>query len=157
MKRIAIIGAGQSGLQLGLGLLANGYQVTLYSDRSAEEIRCGPVLSSQCMFDAALEVERALGLNRWENECPPVEGIGFVVPDGFGGKVIDWAARLDNYALSVDQRVKIPGWMAEFEKRGGELRIQEAGLNHLETCARSHDLVIVAAGKIGRASCRERV
>ncbi|MGH9580295.1 MAG: styrene monooxygenase/indole monooxygenase family protein, partial [Terriglobales bacterium] len=153
---IAIIGAGQSGLQLGLGLLANGYQVTLYSDRSAEEIRRGTVLSSQCMFDGALEVERALGLSRWENECPPVQGIGFAVPDGFGGKVIDWAARLDNYALSVDQRVKIPGWMAEFEKRGGELRIQEAGLNDLETRARSHDLVIVAAGKGEIAQLFER-
>ena len=30
MKRIAIVGAGQSGLQLGVGLLAAGYEVTLF-------------------------------------------------------------------------------------------------------------------------------
>ena len=41
MKRIAIIGAGQSGLQLGLGLLAAGYEVTILSDRSADAIRHG--------------------------------------------------------------------------------------------------------------------
>jgi flavin reductase (DIM6/NTAB) family NADH-FMN oxidoreductase RutF len=147
MKRIAIVGAGQSGLQLGLGLLSAGFEVTMYSERSAEEIHAGRVMSSQCMFDSALETERALGLNYWEQECPRVEGIGFTVPDPVGGKIIDWAARLDECAQSVDQRLKIPRWMAEFEKRGGELRIKAAGVDDLEQCARSHDLLIVASGK----------
>lgn len=34
MKRIAIVGAGQSGLQLGLGLLDAGYEVTMFSNRT---------------------------------------------------------------------------------------------------------------------------
>ncbi len=152
MRRIAIIGAGQSGLQLGLSLLAEGYEVSLYSERPAEAIRTGRVMSSQCMFDFALQTERDQGLNFWEQQCPKVEGLGFTVPDPVGGKHIDWAARLDNYAQSVDQRVKIPGWMEEFEKRGGELRIKAADIDDLENCARSCDLVIVASGKgaIGR-------
>ncbi|MGH7963668.1 MAG: oxidoreductase, partial [Candidatus Binatia bacterium] len=37
MRRIAIVGSGQGGLQLGIGLLAQGYHVTLYSDRTAEQ------------------------------------------------------------------------------------------------------------------------
>jgi flavin reductase (DIM6/NTAB) family NADH-FMN oxidoreductase RutF len=147
MKRIAIVGAGQSGLQLGLGLLGSGYEVTLYSDRSADDIRHGQVMSSQCMFDSALETERDLGLNYWEEECPKVEGISFAVPDSVGGKSMDWAARLDNFAQSVDQRLKIPRWMAEFQKRGGVLRIKAADIDDLESCARSHDLVVVASGK----------
>lgn len=147
MKRIAIVGAGQSGLQLSLGLLAAGYDVTLYSDRSATEIHDGKVMSSQCMFDSALDLERDLGLNYWEQECPKVEGMSFAVPDGFGGKIMDWSARLDAYAQSVDQRLKIPRWLDEFAQRGGELRIQSADLNELERCARTHDLVIVASGK----------
>jgi flavin reductase (DIM6/NTAB) family NADH-FMN oxidoreductase RutF len=147
MKRIAIVGAGQSGLQLGLGLLGSGYEVTLYSDRSADDIRHGQVISSQCMFDSALETERDLGLNYWEQECPKVEGISFAVPDSVGGKSMDWAARLDNFAQSVDQRLKIPRWMAEFQKRGGVLRIKAADIDDLESCARSHDLVVVASGK----------
>ena len=147
MRRIAIVGAGQSGLQLGLGLLDAGFEVTIYSDRSADEIRDGKVMSSQCMFDSALETERDLGLNYWEQECPKVEGIGFAVPDFLGGKTIDWAARLDDFAQSVDQRLKIPRWMAEFQKRGGELQIKAADVDDLESCARSHDLVIVASGK----------
>ena len=147
MKRIAIVGAGQSGLQLGIGLLGAGYEVTLYSDRSADDILHGHVMSSQCMFDSALETERDLGLNYWDEGCPRVEGISFAVPDPVGGKIIDWAARLDNYAQSVDQRLKIPRWMSEFQKRGGALRIQSADIDELESCARSHDLVIVASGK----------
>ena len=147
MKRIAIIGAGQSGLQLGLGLLKVQYEVTLYSDRSANDIVHGNVMSSQCMFDSALEIERDLDLNYWEAECPKVEGISFCVPDPVGGKIMDWAARLDNYAQSVDQRLKIPRWMTEFQKRGGELRIEAADIEDLESCADNHDLVIVASGK----------
>ena len=147
MKRIAIIGAGQSGLQLALGLLDAGYPVTLVSGRSADEIRSGRVMSSQCMFDRALQTERDLGLNHWEEECPKVEGMSFAVPDGRGGKAIDWAARLDSFAQAVDQRVKMPGWMDEFQRKGGELVLKEAQISDVESYAASHDLTLIAAGK----------
>jgi hypothetical protein len=63
------------------------------------------------------------------------------------GKVIDWAARLDAHAQSVDQRLKIPRWMEEVEKLGGTLVIEDAGVDDLEQYAEANDLVIVAAGK----------
>ena len=44
-RKILIVGAGQSGLQLAHGLLQNGYEVTLMSARTAEEIRAGRVMS----------------------------------------------------------------------------------------------------------------
>lgn len=62
-RHITIVGAGQSGLQLGIGLLDAGYQVTLISNRTPEQIRDGSIASSQCMFDQALGHERALGLD----------------------------------------------------------------------------------------------
>jgi 2-polyprenyl-6-methoxyphenol hydroxylase-like FAD-dependent oxidoreductase len=70
MKRIAIVGAGQSGLQLGLGLLAAGYEVTMFSNRTGEDIRHGKVMSSQCMFDTSLQIERDLGLDHWASIAP---------------------------------------------------------------------------------------
>lgn len=108
-RRIAIVGAGQSGLPMALGLQARGYDITLLSNRTPEDMRRGKVLSSQCMFDATLQIERDLGLNQWEKECPPVEGIGLAVPhpEQRGAKVIDWAAPLDKYAQAVDQRIKL--------------------------------------------------
>ncbi len=149
MKRIAIVGAGQSGLQLGLGLLGAGYEVTMFSNRSAQDIGHGKVMSSQCMFHTALQIERDLGLDHWAKQCPTVDGIGLSVPhpEQQGAKAIDWAARLHSSAQSVDQRVKIPAWMAQFERQGGELVFKDAGIDELEACTRSHDLTLVASGK----------
>ncbi|ATG74928.1 alanine-phosphoribitol ligase [Zobellella denitrificans] len=148
-RRIAIVGAGQSGLQTAIGLLDQGYRVTLVSNRSGEEIASGRVMSSQCMFNNALQTERDLGLNFWEEECPPVEGIGLTVPDPevAGSTLIDWAARLDRPAQSVDQRLKMPRWMEVFKQKGGELVLLDAGIDTLEELAASHDLVMLAAGK----------
>lgn len=148
MRRIAIVGAGQSGLQLGLSLLGTGYDVTMLTNRTAEQIQNGKVMSSQCMFHTALETERQVGLNFWEEQCPAVEGIGFTLVDPESGKkAFSWSARLERYAQSVDQRVKMPFWMQEFERRGGKMIIQDVGLAELEQLADQYDLVLLAAGK----------
>ena len=78
-RKIAIVGAGQSGLQTGIGLLKKGYEVCLYSNRTADQIFNGKVMSSQCMFDMALQNERDLGLNLWDDTCPPVMGLGVTI------------------------------------------------------------------------------
>jgi len=149
MQRIAIVGGGQAGLPLAFGLLDQGYEVTVVTNRTPEDIRQGKVMSSQCMFDNALQIERDLGINTWEAECPPVEGIGFAVPHPAepGAKAIDWRSRLDRPAQAVDQRLKMPAWLEQVEARGGRLLIQDAGIAELEALADSHDLVILAAGK----------
>lgn len=148
MRRIAIVGAGQSGLQLALGLLETGYDVTVLTNRTADEIRNGKVMSSQCMFHTALQTERDLGLNFWEEQCPAVEGIGFNLVDlENGGKVFQWSARLERYAQSVDQRVKMPFWIEEFQRRGGKLVMQDVGIDELEQLTQDYELVLLAAGK----------
>ncbi len=158
MAKITIIGGGQAGLQLGIGLLQNGYDVTVVSDRSPEQIRDGRVTSSQCMFASSLDNERALGIDFWEDTCPPVEGIGLAVPHPEipGEKVIDWAARLDRVAQSVDQRVKFPRFMEHFASSGGNLVLHEATMADLEGYAADSDLVVVAAGKGDIARVFER-
>ncbi len=147
MRSIAIVGGGQSGLQLGLGLLQHGYKVKILSNRTAEQIRKGRVTSSQFMFHDSLQNERDLGINFWERPCPPTEGIAFSVPGPDGKRALFWEARLDHYGQSVDQRVKFSGWMEEFAKRGGDLVIQDAGPEDVDKLSKQHDLVIVAAGK----------
>jgi hypothetical protein len=147
MRKIAIIGGGQSGLQLALGLLQNGYDVTVVSNRTPEQIRNGRVSSSQFMFDDSLQSERDLGINFWEAKCPTTEGISFSVPGPDGARALFWEARLDRYGQSIDQRVKFAGWLEEFAKRGGKVVYKDAGPQDVEGFAKSHDLVIVAAGK----------
>ncbi|MEV8589410.1 styrene monooxygenase/indole monooxygenase family protein [Streptomyces sp. NPDC051180] len=147
MRKILIVGAGQSGLQLALGLQSQGYEVTLMSNRTADEIRSGRVMSTQCMFDTALQHERDLGLDFWESQAPRIEGLGVSVAGPDSSRVIDWVGRLDGFAQSVDQRVKMAGWMDTFVQRGGQLVIHGVAVGDLDYFSRSYDLVLVAAGK----------
>jgi 2-polyprenyl-6-methoxyphenol hydroxylase-like FAD-dependent oxidoreductase len=149
MRTIAIVGAGQSGLQLALSLLAADYPVTLLTNRDAKNLRGGRVISSQCMFHDALETEREKHLNFWEADAPCIEGISLTLADPQQAEqpILNWRGGLDQYAQSVDQRLKMAGWMEEFERLGGKLIIAEAGVSELERLSASHDLVLLAAGK----------
>ncbi|MFD9814372.1 styrene monooxygenase/indole monooxygenase family protein [Streptomyces sp. NPDC059080] len=154
MRKILVVGAGQSGLQLALGLQSKGYEVTLMSNRTSDEIRSGRVMSTQCMFHTALQHERDLQINFWENQAPRIEGLGvsvaapgsFESPEG-SQRAIDWVGKLDGYAQSVDQRVKMAGWMETFAQRGGQLVIHGAAVSDLDFFASRYDLTLVSAGK----------
>ena len=156
MSRIAVVGAGQAGLQFALGALKEGYEVTLVSDRTAEQIRDGRVMSTQCMFGDALRTERELGLNSWEQECPPIDAVRYSVGPPGAERPLQLVGRLDEYAQSVDQRLKMAGWLEEFERLGGDLQVRTAGAGELEELARSAALVVVAAGKGEIAALFER-
>ncbi|MEW2544864.1 styrene monooxygenase/indole monooxygenase family protein [Streptomyces sp. NPDC047002] len=147
MRKILIVGAGQSGLHLALGLRAHGYAVTLMSNRTPDEIRNGRVMSTQVMFHTALQHERDLGLGFWESQTPRLEGLGISVGDPGGGRAVDWLGRLDHYAQSVDQRVKMAAWMETFAQRGGQLVIHGCAVSDIDYFADSYDLVLVAAGR----------
>lgn len=147
MRKILIVGAGQSGLQLALGLQSKGYEVTLMSNRTSDEIRSGRVMSTQCMFHTALQHERDLQLNFWESQAPRIEGVGVSVAAPDGSRPIDWVGKLDGIAQSVDQRVKMAGWMDTFAQRGGQLVIHGAAVSDLDFFSRTYDLVMVSAGK----------
>ncbi|MFJ8585151.1 styrene monooxygenase/indole monooxygenase family protein [Streptomyces sp. NPDC093595] len=156
MRKILIVGAGQSGLQLALGLQSQGYEVTLMSNRTADEIRAGRVMSTQCMFHTALQHERDLGINFWESQAPRIEGLGVSVAAPDSSRAVDWVGRLDGYAQSVDQRVKMAGWMETFAQRGGQLVIHGAAVSDLDYFSRTYDLVLVSAGKGELVSMFER-
>ncbi|MFF3749541.1 styrene monooxygenase/indole monooxygenase family protein [Streptomyces sp. NPDC002018] len=147
MRRILVVGAGQSGLQLALGLQSRGYEITLMSNRTADEIRSGRVMSTQCMFHTALQHERDLQLGFWESQAPRIEGVGVSVAAPDSSRAVDWVGRLDGYAQSVDQRVKMAGWMETFAQRGGQLVIHGAAVSDLDYFSRTYDLVLVSAGK----------
>ncbi|MFD4986790.1 styrene monooxygenase/indole monooxygenase family protein [Streptomyces sp. NPDC058374] len=156
MRRILIVGAGQSGLQLALGLQANGYEVTLMSNRTADEIRTGRVMSTQCMFHTALQHERDIQANFWESQAPKIKGLGVSVAAPDSSRAVDWVGMLDGYAQSVDQRVKMAGWMETFAERGGQVVIHGAAVSDLDYFARTYDLVMVSAGKGELVSMFER-
>jgi 2-polyprenyl-6-methoxyphenol hydroxylase-like FAD-dependent oxidoreductase len=150
MRTIHIVGAGQSGLQLALGLQAAGYEVDLVSARTPVDLRTGGVLSTQAMFGPALDTERALGLNLWEDEAPRIAGFHIGLSASPGELTLDFLAPLDACAQSTDQRLKMAAWLELFESRGGTVRYAAAGPADLD--AGAYDLTVVAAGRGGLAA-----
>lgn len=159
MRRIAIIGAGESGAQLALGLQREGYAVTLLSDRSAAQIRSGKVMSSQCMFSTALDAEAQMGTALAglydAGSVPDITAIHLRVD---GDQAIEWEAPLDNPARSVDQRIKSARWIETFVANGGDFRIEKVTPRMLEELSRDYELVIVSTGKgeIGQIFPRDK-
>ncbi|EME52127.1 styrene monooxygenase/indole monooxygenase family protein [Amycolatopsis decaplanina] len=147
MRRIVVAGAGQAGLVLALGLQRHGYAVTVVTDRDAETIRDGRLISNQCVFHPALTRERALGINFWDGEAPEILGASFGLAGDSPEPAVSWQARFDHPAQSVDQRVKVSAWLTAFAERGGEVRIGKVTPDGLEEYAREFDLVLVAAGR----------
>ncbi|GAB3697160.1 styrene monooxygenase/indole monooxygenase family protein [Saccharopolyspora tripterygii] len=156
MRRVLIVGAGQSGLQLALTLQAQDYDVTLVSARTPEEIRGGGVMSTQTMYYRALEIERRHGLSLWNDTAPRLTGLRMSVAGPDGQRAVDWLAPLKGYALSVDQRVKFAAWLELFAERGGKVDHRALTVSELDEMAGDHDLVVVAAGGGELAALFER-
>ncbi|GAB2878907.1 hypothetical protein GCM10027093_12870 [Paraburkholderia jirisanensis] len=148
-RRIAIVGAGQAGLQMTLSLLGQGHAVTLITERSAEDIESGYVMSSQCLFGTALKLEHEVAASQWDDRCPPITGISFAMSDGASpsSKMTSWRGELASAAMSVDQRLKLASWLDLAEEKGAEIRCEVADIATLESLAASHDLVLVATGR----------
>jgi flavin reductase (DIM6/NTAB) family NADH-FMN oxidoreductase RutF len=151
MRKIAIIGAGESGAQLALGLQREGYAITLFSDRSAAQIRSGKVMSSQCMFASALATEDLLspalqGLYS-SGAVPEINSINMWVGGESPAAPVQWEASLDRPAHSIDQRIKSATWIETFISAGGDFRIEKVTSRMLEELSRDYELVIVSTGK----------
>ncbi|MBA2465069.1 MAG: flavin reductase [Nocardioidaceae bacterium] len=149
-RSVAVVGAGPAGTTLALGLLQHGCEVTLVTDRTAEEIRAGQVMSSQITFESALEVEAALGISALLPSAPPIARMAYDVRH-LDGTSTAFDVPLSAPARSVDLRVKLPAVIEAVEGLGGKVVVRNAGIDDVEELAASHDLVIVSTGRGGLA------
>ncbi|MBY9074383.1 flavin reductase [Nocardioides sp. WL0053] len=147
-RSVAVVGAGPAGTTLALGLLQHGCAVTLVSDRTAEEIRTGTVMSSQITFESALEVEASLGVTDLLPLSPPLGRMSYDTRR-LDGSTAAFAVPLDTPARSVDLRLKVPALLEEIERLGGKVVVRSAGVEDVEDLARTHDLVVVSTGRGG--------
>ena len=89
MPNVAIIGAGQAGLLVAHDLVRNGFNVTLFSDKTPEDFltRARPT-GTAARFNMSLDYERELGLNFWEDEAPKGEGIHLTFSPDVGNRLL---------------------------------------------------------------------
>lgn len=153
MKHITIVGAGQAGLQLALGLLQQGYEVTVVSDRTPDQIRHGWATGAATLFSRSIRLERSLGQNDWAEAVGVGEAeMAFQTPDG----LLAIRAVLPEPWLTVDQRLKHAHWLERFAALGGRVVIASASIENLDRYARQSGLVVVAAGARQFADLFER-
>ena len=147
MRKILIVGAGQAGLQLALSLQAEGYDVTVMSARTPDEIRNGWPTSTQVMFWPAIDREREYNLNRWEDQVTPILGVSAVVSPEPAVEAFSFYGKWDHPGNSIDQRVKMSAWLELFEQRGGRVIYHSVMTSDLAGLAPMYDLTVIAAGK----------
>ena len=156
MRSIAIIGAGQAGLYLGISLLEAGYRVTLFSDRTPEAMLNSQLRATPLLFPNALKLERDLGLDFWKNNFLGCNYFINEIANGEKSPALVISSPLEKPWQGIDQRLKFSIWMQEFVCRGGNLVIQAMTHDDLEECAKKYDLVVVSAGRGDISSLFER-
>jgi 2-polyprenyl-6-methoxyphenol hydroxylase-like FAD-dependent oxidoreductase len=147
MRDIGIIGAGQAGLQLGFMLLQKGYGVTVYSDRTAEQIFNARLTSTAAQFGRASSYERELGIDFLDPKGHVLAGGDLDVCPAPGQRALSVRGRISTPGFSQDGRAKYARWLSEFERRGGGVVVKPVDPEALEAIATKHELVLVSTGR----------
>jgi 2-polyprenyl-6-methoxyphenol hydroxylase-like FAD-dependent oxidoreductase len=141
---IGVVGAGVSSLHLGLYLQAHDVPVTIYADKTAEQIADGRLLNTVAHHHHTLERERALGVHHWD-----VAEHGYACHHHFiSGPDLAFQGDFDHPSMCIDYRLYLPRLMADFQERGGDLVVGptlEAA--DVERLSADHDLMVVAVGR----------
>jgi 2-polyprenyl-6-methoxyphenol hydroxylase-like FAD-dependent oxidoreductase len=145
MTSIAIVGAGVSGLHLGLFLQQNDIPATIYTDKTAEQVAAGRLLNTVAHHHQTLERERALGVHHWDADeygyaCHQHAITGLPEPVRFRGD-------FDHPSSIIDYRLYLPRLMEDYQQRGGELVIGPIDPAMAEQLGDNHDLVVIAGGR----------
>jgi 2-polyprenyl-6-methoxyphenol hydroxylase-like FAD-dependent oxidoreductase len=148
MRDVAIVGAGQGGLHLALGLLGQGRSVTLVSDKTPEQFLELSPMSSHTLQGRSLDAERAAGANLSDElDFQPTRGLNIAVsPDG-ENVALGFKAAWDGDAAALDTRLKCCELLRRFQRAGGDLRIGKASIDDVEELAEGHRAVFMATGK----------
>lgn len=147
-RKIAIVGSGHAGLVAGHALLQAGHDITLYSDRTAEQWLHGSrPTGAAARFASALGYERELGLAHWEHLAPKAYGAHLTVCPSARNRLVTMTGRSDTFFQAVDLRLQSHRWMIDLEAAGAQVVIDKVDVAKLDEIAARHELVLVATGR----------
>ncbi|MBT9606839.1 styrene monooxygenase/indole monooxygenase family protein [Microbacterium sp.] len=143
MTNIGVVGAGTAGLHLGLLLRQHDIPVTIYTDRTADQVAEGRLPNSVAHHAVTIERERELGVDHW-----PVEEFGYFCHHHWvGGAELFFRGNFQSPSRAVDYRIYQPTLMGDFEDRGGRIEIRSVEAEDLDALSEKHDALVVASGK----------
>lgn len=141
-RKICIIGSGTAGLQLAYSLKEE-FDVTIIHSNSSEKIQNGRIMSTQVHFGPTRTRENRFNMPKWD-EKTLINSIHMTIGDQklFVGK-------LQEPALSVDQRLYFSQCLDDLENKGVSTRLLRVNKDQAESLANEFDLIIDCTGKSG--------
>src|SRR5437588_3924383 len=144
MSGIGIVGGGIAGLHLALFLQRHDVPLTLYAERTPDEVRGGRIMNTAAHWANTRARERELGVNFWDDTPVPTSCFHFFVnlpkPLWFRGDH-------EQPGICIDQRVILPRLLEEFDSRGGKAEYGPVQGTDLERLSEQHDLVVISSGR----------
>ena len=153
MKRIGIVGAGISGLHLGLWLREYGIDATIYTEKTSEQLLQAPLRNIVIRNGCTRERERALRINHWDASAPDLGQLSVTVT----GTPITFAGTLTPPSNVVDMRIYCARVLEDFSARGGRVVMGTLAPTDLEDLATRHDLLVIASGRGSMSNLFERI
>ncbi|GAA5154407.1 MULTISPECIES: styrene monooxygenase subunit StyA [Amycolatopsis] len=144
MSGIGIIGSGVAGLHLGLLLRQHDVPVTIYSEKSAEQLAGGRLPNSVAHHNTTVLRERALGVEHWD-----LQEYGYFCHHHYlgGPHPLRFPGSFEAPSRAIDYRIYLPKLLEDYQERGGEFQVRPIQAADILPLSEKHDLVVVGTGK----------
>ena len=158
MRKVSIIGSGTSSLFAAHALIRQDYDVTVYSDRTAEDWlhRSAPT-GTAYLYGSTIALETELGIEHWYDDSYKAAGVHLDFQPTAGAERLIATGNFEGPGAAIDIRMRVARWMHDFEELGGKIVYHPVTLEELDKIAKDSDVTLLAVGKgeVGRVVPRD--
>lgn len=139
--RIGVVGSGPGGLHLSLFLQKHGVTTTLYSERTADQIRASKLPNTAIHWRNVPKRDAELGVDHWKDGLIGNHfWVGLPEPLSFKG-------HFKEKSNVVDNRLYCATLLGDYIKRGGDVVYGAVRAEDLVGLSDKHELVVLSTGK----------